>query len=234
MRFSGMQRTSATDYPGEVCSILFTPGCILRCHYCYNPELVLPEKMKAAKDLMKEDDVIEKLEQRKNLVGAVTITGGEVTIHKGLTSFIRKLKDRGFKVKVDTNGTHPEMLEKIIPLVDYIAMDVKATLDPEHYRKTVGVEFDVERIRKSISMIMESGVDYEFRTTVLPSLFPLESFERLSQELAGARRYFIQQFMPGNTLNPEFSNASAYSDEELEEIKNMMEKTVREVAIRGV
>ena len=227
MIFGGIQRTSSADYPGRLCSVLFTVGCPLRCHYCHNPELVFPRK-----GTMSEDEVMDLLLARKNLVDAVTLTGGEITLHKDLPDFVDRLKSEGFLVKIDTNGVDPEMLRTLLPKVDYVAMDVKAVLEEEHYRNTVGVDVDLDKIRKSIELIMDSGVEHEFRTTVVPSLFPKHRFHELGEDLKGAKRHVIQGFKNGRTLNPDYSGVRMHTEAELEEIKEIMSSYVSDVRVR--
>ncbi|MFW6231084.1 MAG: anaerobic ribonucleoside-triphosphate reductase activating protein [Nanoarchaeota archaeon] len=229
MEFSGIQKTSAIDFPGRLCSILFTHGCMFRCHYCHNPDLVFGNDVKQ----IAEDDILDELNQRKNLVSAVSITGGEATLHKGLPDFIKRLKDDDFAVKIDTNGTNPDVVKELLPMLDFIAMDVKA-VDQEHYKQTVGVPVDFDKIKESIKLIMGSGKEYEFRTTVVPKLFPLERFEELGQLLKGSKKHVLQQFVNKKTLNPEYTKEAPYTKEELEQAKMILEKYVDAVEIRGI
>jgi pyruvate formate lyase activating enzyme len=227
MKFAAIQRTSAIDFPGRVCSILFTAGCMFRCPYCHNPELI------EGSNSLDESEIMKKLLERKNLVDAVSLTGGEVTLQSELPSFLQKLKKEGFTTKIDTNGVHPEMVKTVLPLLDFIAMDVKA-VDAEHYEKTVKVPVKFENIRKSISLIMDSGIEYEFRTTLVPVLFPKEKIEQLGELLKGAKKLVLQQFVPTKTLDPSFQNEKPYTREELQEIKKKLEKYVDDVEIRGI
>ena len=205
---------------------------MFRCHYCHNPELVL-EEFRDDSTIISEEKVIELLEQRKNLVNAVSITGGEVTLHKDLPEFVLKLKKKGFKVKIDTNGVNPAMIEKLVTNLDFIAMDVKA-IDKEYYEDTVGVSVNFENIRKSIEIIKSSGIDYEFRTTVVPELFPIEKFELLGKLLDGSKKLVLQQFVNRKTLNPDYATISPYTPQELREIKEILGQYIDLVEIRGI
>ncbi len=236
MIFAGIQRTSTIDFPGRLSSILFTSGCMFRCHYCHNPELVLEDidpKFSLPNPKLTENEVMDLLDARKNLVDSVSITGGEVTIHKDLLAFVKKLKAKGYNVKIDTNGVNPEALKSLLPYLDFIAMDVKG-VDELHYRETVGVPVNFENIRRSIELIMNSNVDYEFRTTVVPELFPVEKFELLGKLLEGSRKHVIQQFVNKKTLNPDFEDKSPYTPQELREIKEILEQYIDIVEIRGI
>ena len=231
MMFAGIQRTSTLDYPGRLCSILFTQGCMFRCHYCHNPELVLPDSF--SDNLISEDEAIKLLVDRKNFVDAVSITGGEVTLHKDLIEFVKKIKKKGFKVKVDTNGVNPDVIKSLIPELDFIAMDVKA-VNKEHYEETVDVSVNFDNIKKSIELIKNSGIDYEFRTTVVPDLFTIEKFALLGELLQGSKKLVLQQFVSKKTLNPDYENKSPYTPQELMEIKQVLEKYIDVVDIRGI
>ncbi|MFP4656418.1 MAG: anaerobic ribonucleoside-triphosphate reductase activating protein [Candidatus Woesearchaeota archaeon] len=231
MIFSGIQRTSTNDFPGRLCTVLFLGGCPFRCHYCHNKELVLPELIDKNEQIA-DDEVMSKLDARKYLVDAVSITGGEVTIHDDLPDFIDKLKTSGYKVKIDTNGVNPHMLKKVLPMLDYVAMDVKAPLEHTSYKKITGTDVNIEKIQDSINYIMDSGTDYEFRTTVVPDLFTEDMFHELGRQLTGARRLVLQGFRNGKTLNPDFSDARMYSEKELEKIRSVMLKYLDDVQVR--
>lgn len=227
MRIGGLQKCSLIDYPGKICAIVFTVGCNFRCPFCHNPELV-----DETADLMSEDDILAFLERRKNLLDAVTITGGEPTMHSDLLLFMRKLKGMGYLVKLDSNGTNPEVLSTVIDekLADYIAMDIKSPL--EKYGETVARPVDTVKIKESITFIMESGIDYEFRTTVVKSLLSPEDIHGIGEAIRGAKRYFLQKFVPTKTLNPAFLRKTTYSDAEFEEMRTMMGEYVRTCDIR--
>ena len=229
MLIGGVEKTSLIDYPEKLTAVVFTIGCNFRCGYCHNPELI---KLKEDSKILDEEDFFAYLEKRKGLLDAVTITGGEPTLQNDLADFIKRVKDMGFLVKLDTNGCSPEILEKLIneKLVDYIAMDIKNSID--NYNKVVRNFTDKEKILKSIRLIMNSNVDYEFRTTTLKSLISIEDFEKIGEMINGAKKYFIQKFVPSKVLNENLMNEINYSKEEFEFIKTKMEKYVNFVSIR--
>lgn len=229
MRIGGVQKVSLVDYPGKVCAALFTIGCNMRCGYCHNPELVLPERYA---DTIPERDVLDFLATRVGKLDGVAISGGEPTVHEDLPDFIREVKRMGFLVKLDTNGTHPRMLEAMYgeKLLDFVAMDVKGTR--ETYQENVAYPIDIEAILESIRLIQSSGVDYEFRTTVVRSQFPLEDFDKIGEMIRGAKRYALQKFRTeGSTLSPRFQRETTYSDEEFEAIRQRMERYVDECVV---
>lgn len=229
MLIGGVEKTSLIDYPEKLTAVVFTIGCNFRCGYCHNPELI---KLKEDSKILDEEDFFAYLEKRKGLLDAVTITGGEPTLQNDLADFIKRVKDMGFLVKLDTNGCSPEILEKLIneKLLDYIAMDIKNSID--NYNKVVRNFTDKEKILKSIRLIMNSNVDYEFRTTTLKSLISIEDFEKIGEMINGAKKYFIQKFVPSKVLNENLMNEINYSKEEFEFIKTKMEKYVNFVSIR--
>lgn len=221
----GLQKISLVDYPNKVCSVIFLSKCNFRCSYCHNPELVidigLPE--------IKEEEVMKVLDERKRFIDGVCITGGEPTLHKDLPEFMKKLKDKGLKVKLDTNGSNPEMLKQLIKykLVDFIAMDVKNVF--EKYEETTGSKINCETIKESINIIINSGVEHEFRTTVLPKLHKKEDLIKITKVyLTGAKKYVLQQFIPAEKIiNKNFLTEKKFSKKELEEIKKECSKYVK-------
>lgn len=224
MRIKGFQKTSLIDYPGNICSIVFLSGCDFRCGYCHNPELVLDKDLPE----IKENEVLRILEERKKLIDAVTITGGEPTLHKQLPELIKKIKDLGFLVKLDTNGTNPEILNYLIKnrLIDFVAMDIKNTF--EKYEKTVNTKVNCEDLKKSMKIIIESNIEHEFRTTALPSLHKKEDLIKIAKELRGAKKYILQQFVKAEKiLDKNFLKEKSYSKKELEEIKKECSKHVK-------
>jgi len=229
MLIGGLQKFSLIDYPGKICAIVFTQGCNLRCPYCHNPELVKPELFDTP---LSENKVFSFLENRKGKLDAVEITGGEPTLQPDLLEFVKKIKDMGFLVKLDSNGTNPHVLERIIKnkLVDYLAMDIKAPL--EKYSRVVGVRVNIANIRYSINLIMKSGINYEFRTTVVKSLLPREDIIKIGKLIRGAENYFLQRFILSKTLDKNFSDKTTYSDKEFRDLKKILEKYVRKCEIR--
>lgn len=227
MRLGGLQRSSLIDYPGKVCAIVFTIGCNFRCPYCHNPELV-----DETAEEISEENFFSFLESRKGLLDAVTITGGEPTMHDDLIDFIKKIKSLGFLVKLDSNGTRPEMLEYLIDnkLVDYLAMDIKAPL--QKYESTVARPVDMEHIQESIALLLEGKIPYEFRTTVVKALLSPEDFHEMGKLIAGAEVYYLQKFVPTKLLNPAFRKKTVYSDEEFADLQQIMGQYVKVCHIR--
>ncbi len=214
MRIGGLQHSSLVDYPGTVSAVVFTVGCNFRCPYCHNPELVLetPERE------IPEQEVFDFLRSRQGLLPAVTVTGGEPTMHADLPEFFAAIKKLGYKTKLDSNGTHPKMLQKLVEekLIDYVAMDIKAPL--VSYARVVGAAVDTVAIRQSIDYLLSNKVDYEFRTTVVKSQLGPQDLRQIGREIMGAKRYFLQQFNPGKTLHPSFRSMLAYEASELESL----------------
>lgn len=170
IQIGGFLKQSLIDYPGHITSVVFTAGCNFRCGYCHNPELVLPERI-CQSTFIGANEVLQYAQLNKNLLDAITITGGEPTLQVGLPWFAFKIKKLGLKVKLDTNGTNPAMVERLIEekLVDYIAMDIKAPITPEAYRNVVGsilTPLMLEKVKRTIAIILSSGIDHEFRTTL--------------------------------------------------------------------
>lgn len=231
MIIAGLQKTTLIDYPGKIAAIVFTRGCDFRCAYCHNPELVNPEIFYPE---IKEEVIIDFLEKRRHVLEGVVITGGEPLIHSDIAAFIKKLKAMDYAVKLDTNGTNPKLLKELIDkkLIDYIAMDIKHSLDKYHYITPSSPP--IEAINKSIKIIMNSGLPYEFRTTVLPRHFKKEDFQNIGTLIRGARIYYLQQFRPIKTLNSEYQEESSFSELELGFFKKIMEDYVDKCEIRGI
>lgn len=227
MRIGGLQKSSLIDYPGKICAIVFTIGCNFRCPYCHNPELV----DETAEELS-QDEFFAFLEKRIGKLDAVTITGGEPTLHNDLVPFIIKIKELGFLVKLDSNGTHPDVLAQLISekSVDYIAMDIKAPL--QKYTQTVARPVDIENIMRSIALLITGDIPYEFRTTVIKSLLSYDDFHQIGESINGAKIYYLQKFVTNKLLNPAFLKKTTYSDDEFAEIKTIMEKYVTTCRIR--
>jgi len=213
MLIGGLQKLTLVDFPGKVAATVFTIGCNFLCSFCHNPELVDPLLMKS-QPVISESEIFEFLKKRKGDLEGVCVSGGEPTLHKDLAEFLSKIKNLGFSVKLDTNGSHPEMLEKLIKkkFVDYIAMDIKAPL--EKYEE-ITVVADLEKIKKSVDLIKNSGIDYEFRTTVVPRFHKKEDLLDIAEWLKGSGKYFLQQFYPTKTLDFELEKEKGYSLQEL-------------------
>lgn len=229
MLIHGLQKMTLLDYPGYVACTVFLNGCDFRCPYCHNFELVDG----TAKPLMDDEEFFAFLGKRKGLLDGVCISGGEPLLHKGIDVFIRKIREMGFKVKLDTNGYHPDMLKTLIDegLLDYIAMDIKNSF--AKYPITTGTpDIDTSIIKNSISIIMNSGVDYEFRTTVVGGLHSDNDFEQMGEALQGAKSYFLQQFTMRDTV-PDSTLYSPSADD-LGNYLKIARKHVDSVQLRGV
>jgi len=229
----GLQKTTLIDYPGRVAATIFLIGCNFRCPFCYSSELVLPEKIKL-QPRISEKDFFNFLKERKGLLEGVVICGGEPTINKDLPEFIKKINWLGFLVKLDTNGSNPEMLKKLIDekLINYVAMDVKAPLKKEKYEMASGIKINLEKIKKSIEIIKGAGIDYEFRTTVVPTLHSKEDIIQIAQDIGSAKKYFLQNFRPEKTINSKFETIKPYPRELLLEIKKEIEKFFEACEVR--
>ncbi len=223
MKIGAIQKTSLIEFPGVLSCIVFTQGCNFRCPYCHNPELVLPEKFE---NTISEKEFFDFLEKRKKYLEGVCITGGEPSIQEDIIDFIRRIKNMGFKVKFDTNGSNPEIIEKLFNenLIDYISMDIKGPF--EKYERICGVKVNKEEIKNSIEIIKKSKIDYEFRTTVLKSQIEISDFEEIGKVIVGAKKYYLQKFIPSKHVNPSFYKEETYSDEEFEKIKEIIKKYV--------
>ncbi len=231
MLIKGFQPLTLIDYPGQLAAIIFFGGCNLRCHYCYNKLLALnsPEL-----PIINEDQIFSFLENRNGLIDGVVITGGEPTLQEDLTEFIKKIKQLGFLVKLDTNGTNPDIVKELIDnkLVDYIAMDIKNI--PESYEKTTTVGIDIKNVMETVKIIMGSGIDYEFRTTVLPKLISKKDFLKIGEWLKGAKKYCIQQFKKTETImDMAYLNEEPYTEEDLDEIKKILLPYFKNIEVRA-
>jgi pyruvate formate lyase activating enzyme len=225
----GLQRLSLIDYPGKLCATAFTAGCNFRCPYCYNVDIVLNHQ---GMETMPEGEVLNFLYQRKGFLDGLCVGGGEPTLHNELYTFLYKVKSVGYLVKLDTNGSKPKRLNKLMEerVVDYVAMDVKAPL--RRYPEVVRYKVDIEAVAKSIKLLRRGSVDHEFRTTVVPGLLDGDDIEEISQTLAGSKRYVIQQFRPGRTLCQEFGEAKPYSENELRQFRDRVAPYFAECKLR--
>jgi len=224
MIIGGLQKTSLQDYTGKVSAIIFTSGCNFVCGFCHNPELVTCINKEKA---IEEEKIFRFLQKRKKVLDAVVITGGEPTMHKDLPRFIKQIREIGYLIKIDTNGSNPYMLEKLIKsnLVDYVAMDIKA---PEiSYQKVTNASIDFSKIMRSIRIIMKSAKDYEFRSTILPILHIKEDLIAMAKMIHGSKRYYLQKFEPAKKMNDiAFANYKSYSDKEMKDLATLCRQYV--------
>ena len=232
MRIGGIQKSSLIDYPGKVSSVIFCSGCNFDCPYCHNPELV--EGQSKCLNPINTKDLDGFLDQRRNFLDGVVVSGGEPTLQPDLVELCRKIKGFGFPVKLDTNGSRPKVLRNLIEaqLVDYVAMDLKT--DPVLYRSFIKPNCRPDPIVDSIEIIMESGIDYEFRTTCVKPIVTPRTIENILQLIPGARLFALQRFRNGEVLHPEFFQKGncEYSDGEMHELKALAEQTVDKCVIR--
>lgn len=224
MMFGGIQKTSLVDFPDRIAAVLFTPGCNLRCPFCHNWRLVLEPKG----PFLSGKDVLQILESRKRHVDAVVITGGEPTMHTDLPEFLMELKERGFKIKLDTNGFFPDVLEKSLPYLDYVALDVKTSLGKY---QSLGAN-DLSSLLRTTDILKQGSLDYEFRTTVVPGFVNKEDVPNIGELAKDARRFAFQQFIPNDTLDKGFSKAKPYPAEVIAEFADVMKKYVTDVVLR--
>ncbi len=233
MQIAGIQKTTLVDFPGHVAATIFTRGCNFRCAYCHNPELVVPNRFAP---LLPETEILQFLHNRRGKLDGVCITGGEPTLHADLLPFMQHIKALGFLVKLDTNGSNPDRLQHIIDsgVVDYIAMDIKSPLnrylDVNHARGHRSTSL-VHIIEQSITMIMTSGIDYEFRTTVTKPLLDLPDIVGIGLSIKGAKRHFLQNYVPSKQINTE-QKLWPFNDQELRDAQSTMARYVEYAGVR--
>lgn len=230
MKIQGIQSVSLLDFPELVACTVFTSGCNFRCPFCHNASLVLPEEMTGIE--IEENDFFAFLESRKNKLDGVCISGGEPLLQPDLENFIRRIHKMGFAVKIDTNGSMPEQLKKLVNtgLIDYVAMDIKNS--PEHYALTVGLKnFSLDKICESVSFLLTGVVQYEFRTTLVRELHTSSDLEQIGRWLKGAQRYYLQEFVDSGDLIGE--DLHACSQEESEEYRRIAKKYIPSTQLRS-
>ena len=226
MVIGGLRPLSTLDYPTKLCITVFVKGCNFRCPFCHNASLVAGES-----ENISEAEIFSLLSKRKGLIDAVCLTGGEPLLYD-VASFLERVKNEGFLVKLDTNGSFPEKLSALVKngLVDYVAMDIKNSVS--FYSKTADADVNVENIKKSVSFLMKGNVDFEFRTTVVKELHTRESMEDIGKWIKGTEKYFLQSFVSSeNTIK---QGLSAFSKEEMEELRNIILPYVPNTFLRGV
>ena len=230
MNIAGLQKTTLLDFPGLVACTVFLSGCNLRCPFCHNASLVLPESMETAQ--ISENDLMAFLQKRQGKLDGVCITGGEPTLYDDLPDLLHKIHSLGFRTKLDTNGTHPHFLRTLIKenLVDYVAMDIKNS--PEHYACTCGNIDCLALVRESVSVLMENKIEYEFRTTVSHPLHCVDDFTAIGQWLQGAPRYYLQQFQDSGHLIG--SGLTSFSPDEMENARRAAAAYIPNTMIRGL
>ena len=233
----GFLETSFSDWSGKVVSVLFLPSCNLRCPFCHNHELV---RRPEAYDDFPWEAILESLRKRKGWIDGVCLTGGEPTLHPWLLPLIQELKSNRnltssgepLAIKLDTNGTHPEILESLLRqrLLDYVAMDLKAPLEADRYSALTGVSFSdeqMEGVRASVRLLLRGNVDYEFRTTVVPCLLEEEEIYAIARRIRGAARYTLQNFNPRETLDPLLRKAAPLEPSILRRMQDRVQEIIR-------
>ena len=229
MIIKGLQKTTLLDFPQKVACTIFTGGCNFRCPFCHNASLVISPN---DSDSISEDELFDFLKKRRNILDGVCITGGEPLLQKDIESFIIKIKDMGYAVKLDTNGAYPEKLRDILDksLVDYVAMDIKNSRDK--YSLTCGVSVDTDKISESIAMLVCGNIPYEFRTTVVRELHEPQDIEKIGEWISGAKAYYLQSFIDSGDIIG--SNMSCYSPEEMKQILAFARKNIPQAELRGI
>lgn len=226
---SGLQKMTLLDYPGKVACTVFLQGCNFRCPFCHNAGLVTRIDPTAT---MEEEAFFAFLEKRRGILDGVCITGGEPLMQPDIRPFIEKIKNMGFYVKLDTNGSFPDKLKELIDggLIDYVAMDVKNAIDK--YSETAGVAVDTDAIEKSLDLLLEGRVDYEFRTTVVKELHSEEDIEKIASRIRGAKRFFLQNFV--NSENIIGEGFTAHTPENMERMRLLATSYIQNVDLRGI
>lgn len=233
MLLSGVTKLTLLDFPGKTACIVFTAGCNFRCGFCHNPEFVLPEKIREiAKSFIKEESFFNFLDRRRGLLQGVVITGGEPTLHPDLEDFIQRIREKGFAVKLDTNGNRPEVLARLLSehLLDFVAMDYKTRL--ADYPAVSGEWVEPEKVQASRDMLIRGSIPYEFRTTLVKEIHAPAVLDDMRRELTGATTYYLQPFRSAITLDPAYEHFAPFSHDEMEEIATYFRETIPTVAIR--
>ncbi len=232
MLIGGVQKFSLIDYPGKIVATIFTVGCNFRCPFCHNPELVLTSQIKN-QPKFSEIEFFNFLNSRKGFLDGVCITGGEPTIHNDLIDFLKRIKEKGYLVKLDSNGSRPNVLQRLLDnnLVDYLAMDIKTSKDK--YSRATGVKIDLDKIEKSIALARQFP-KYEFRTTVVPKIVEENDILKISQWLTGSNLYVLQQYHTNKTINSDYEKVLPYSNKTLKKMFEIAQPFFKKVILRGI
>ena len=233
MIIAGLQKMTITDFPENVACILFLKGCNFRCPYCHNSELI---DYKIDDNYILKEEVFDFLKKRQGILDGVVISGGEPTVNKDLPKLIKEIRDLGFKIKLDTNGTNPQMLKELLEdgLIDYVAMDIKNV--QTKYLETAGLSEKnvqiLENVQKSIDILKKTKVDHEFRTTIMKNYHNIEDLEEINKLIGKDEKYFIQNFEDSEYVLDH--NIEPFSEKELKEIKNKLTKNFQKTSVRGI
>lgn len=224
MRIAGLQKLTLLDYPDHMACIVFTQGCNFNCGYCQNSGLI----NFIGEETIEEDAIFEFLKKRKGILSGVVITGGEPTVQNDLKDFIKKVKELGYEVKLDTNGTNPKIIKELIDenLVDYIAMDIKHILN--NYKDVAGVNADIKKLEESIGEVKR--IPHEFRTTVIKGIHDIDSLSRIIEHIGEYERYYLQNFVMSDLVREK--SLLGFTKEELDNIKNTLNKKYPNVDVR--
>jgi len=232
---AGLQKTTLIDYPGKIACVVFLAVCNFRCPWCYSSELVLPLKI-AKQPRILEQEFLNFLRDKKGLLEGVVVCGGEPTVNKELPNFIEKIKQAGFFVKLDTNGSNSAMLKNLVEsrLVDYVAMDIKAAPNNKAYSAILGEGVKFSDIEESVKFLQFSNIDFEFRTTVVPEVHSKAEFAEIANWIGGNNvKYYLQSFRAEKTIDPEFEKIKPFPNEFLEDIVKEISPHFKECKFRG-
>jgi pyruvate formate lyase activating enzyme len=235
MNIGGYLKTSLIEWPEKISSVIFTAGCNFRCPFCHNAELVLQEGFTQ----IPEKQIFTDLKKRKEWNDVVIVTGGEPTIHKDLPIFLKKIKNMGYLIMLHTNGTNPKMIELLLKkkLIDRISIDVKGEM--KDYQKYSNIQFPILNVKKSLELVINSGLYYELRTTVVPGLHNLENLILLAEDIKSFGQtdkieWILQEFRPLNTFDKEYIKIKPFSKEEMLEFQKILQKIIPQTSLRGV
>lgn len=230
MTIQGLQKLTLLDYPGKVACTIFTAGCNFRCPFCHNASLVTDTNRN---EEISQEEIVAYLKKRQGILDGVCISGGEPLLSQELKDFISKIKELGYEIKLDTNGSYPEQLKNLVEngLVDYVAMDIKNS--QENYGKTIGIpDYDIQNIHNSVQYLLSGKVPYEFRTTVVRELHQKSDFASIGRWIRGADRYYLQQFVDSGDLLQK--GLHGYNKDIMQQAMGIVQKYVKNVELRGV
>lgn len=227
MKLAGMNKLTLIDYPEKVAAIIFTQGCNFKCSYCHNSGLI----PLTGDNIVTEEEVFDYLTKRKNILDGVVVSGGEPLIHNDIIPFIKKIKDLGLKVKLDTNGSNPKKLKELLDnkLIDYVAMDIKNSFD--HYHLITGVKVN-ELIKESIALLLKSNIDYEFRTTIIKEYHDIDELRKILSYIGPKSKYYLQNYQYNDAVINK--DLHSFSETELKELERLLNKDYPNVTIRGI
>jgi pyruvate formate lyase activating enzyme len=232
LEISGFTPTSFVDWDGQVVSTIFVPKCNFRCPFCFNRNLVFDKNRKR----INEKEIFEFLVRNRDFIDGVCIIGGEPTLQKDLADFCRKIKNIGLKVKIDTNGSNPEMIEMLIKnkLVDFIAMDIKAPLRNDKYSKLIGIKANevLKKVKKTVAILLNSKIDYEFRTTIVPTMISESDIKSIAKSIKNAKKYVLQRFLPEGVEDKRLKNERGQNDSEMENFVKIAKSYIKNVKWR--